>query len=168
MIFVSLGTQDKSFIRLLMKIDEMIETKMIQDEVIVQAGSTKYESKNMKVLNFIPMNEFNTYIEKCDFMITHAGVGTIINGINHGKKVIAVARREKYGEHENDHQVEITTKFEDMGYIIGCIEVDELENKYNLLDDLTVKPYQSNSIDFCGLIENLIEKDFSTKYIQYK
>lgn len=156
MIFVSLGTQDKSFIRLLMKIDEMIETKMIQDEVIVQAGSTKYESKNMKVLNFIPMNEFNTYIEKCDFMITHAGVGTIINGINHGKKVIAVARRKKYGEHENDHQVEITTKFEDMGYIIGCKDVNELESKFSLLEELIVKPYESNVIKFCEMIDNLI------------
>lgn len=156
MIFVSLGTQDKSFVRLLMKIDEMIEAKMIQDEVVVQAGSTKYESKNMKVLNFIPMNEFNTYIEKCDFMITHAGVGTIINGINHGKKVIAVARREKYGEHENDHQVEITTKFEDMGYIIGCKDVIELESKFSLLEELIVKPYESNAKQFCEIIDKLI------------
>lgn len=156
MIFVCLGTQDKSFIRLLMKIDEMIEAKMIQDEVVVQAGSTKYESKNMKVLNFIPMNEFNTYIENCDFLITHAGVGTIINGINHGKKVIAVARREKYGEHENDHQVEITTKFEDMGYIIGCKDVIELESKFSLLEELIVKPYESNAKQFCEIIDKLI------------
>lgn len=156
MVFVSLGTQDKTFERLLSKIDEMIEKGMINEEVIVQAGSTKYESKNMKVLDFIAMNEFNGYIENCHYMITHAGVGTIINGINHGKKVIAVARREKYGEHENDHQVEITTKFASLGYIVGCVDVDELEEKFSQLENLVVKPYESNGHNFCHIIEKLI------------
>lgn len=160
MIFVTLGTQDKTFERLLVKLDQMIDKGIIKDDLVVQAGSTKYNSKNMKILDFIDMNQFNSYIENCEYMITHAGVGTIINGINHGKKVIAVARREKYGEHENDHQVEITTKFTKMGYIIGCIDVDELEEKFTLLDELVVKPYQSNNLGFCSLIENLIEKDF--------
>lgn len=159
MIFVTLGTQDKTFERLLIKLDEMIDKGIINDDLIVQAGSTKYNSKNMQILDFIDMNQFNSYIEECDYMVTHAGVGTIINGINHGKKVIAVARREKYGEHENDHQVEITTKFTKMGYIIGCVDVNELEEKYSMLDDLVVKPYQSNNFKFCEIIEELIEKN---------
>lgn len=159
MVFVTLGTQDKTFERLLIKLDEMIDKGIINDDLIVQAGSTKYNSKNMQILDFIDMNQFNSYIEECDYMVTHAGVGTIINGINHGKKVIAVARREKYGEHENDHQVEITTKFTKMGYIIGCVDVNELEEKYSMLDDLVVKPYQSNNFKFCEIIEELIEKN---------
>lgn len=158
MIFVTLGTQDKTFERLLIKLDEMIDKGIINNNLIVQAGSTKYNSKNMKILDYIDMNQFNTYIKDCDYMITHAGVGTIINGINHGKKIIAVARRAKYGEHENDHQVEITIKFSNMGYIVGCLDVDELEDKYTLLDDLVVKPYQSNNDSFVSLIKALIEK----------
>lgn len=157
MIFITLGTQDKSFERLLIKIDEMINKGIINGEVVVQAGSTKYKSENMNIFDYINMDEFNGYIENCDFMITHGGVGTIINGINHGKKVLAVARREKYGEHENDHQVEITKKFTDMGYIVGCIDVDELEDKYPCLEELVVKPYQSNNLKFCNIIENLIK-----------
>ncbi|NBK98634.1 MAG: exopolysaccharide biosynthesis protein [Erysipelotrichia bacterium] len=157
MIFVTLGTQDKTFERLLKKLDEMIEKGILKDEIIVQAGSTKYQSKHMQIFDFIDMDTFNHYIEDCDFMITHAGVGTIINGINHGKKVLAVARREKYGEHENDHQVEITTKFNDLGYIVGCTEVDEIEEKFPLLDGLKVKPYASNNQNFCRLIEKLIK-----------
>lgn len=157
MVFVSLGTQDKSFVRLLIKIDDLIEKGIIQDEVIVQAGCTKYESKYMQIFDFIPMERFNEYIERCDYMITHAGVGTIINGINHNKKVVAVARRVKYGEHENDHQVEITTKFSNTGHIIGCLEVEELEEKLLLLDTFEVKPYESNNHNFCEIIKKLIE-----------
>lgn len=158
MIFVSLGTQDKSFIRLLEKLEDLIDKKIIQDEVIVQAGCTKFESKYMHIFDFIPMEKFNDYIIECDYMITHAGVGTIINGINHNKKVVAVARRVKYGEHENDHQVEITTKFSSTGHIIGCLDVSELEEKLPLLKDFKVKPYESNNHHFCELIYDLIEK----------
>lgn len=157
MIFVTLGTQDKLFDRLLVKLDELIDKGVITSDIVVQAGSTKYSSKNMNVLGFIDMNQFNDYVENCEYMITHAGVGSIMNGINHGKKVVAVARRVQYGEHENDHQVEITEKFEQMGYIIGCINVVDLEEKLGLLDDFEVKQYKSNTIDFCNRLEELID-----------
>lgn len=85
MIFVTLGTQDKTFERLLIKIDELIDKGVIQGDVIVQAGKTNYSSKNMKIFDFIELNRMNQYIEKCDYMISHAGVGTIMNAINHQK-----------------------------------------------------------------------------------
>ena len=49
MILITLGTQDKAFTRVLEKVDELIEKKIIKEEVIVQAGHTKYKSKNMKI-----------------------------------------------------------------------------------------------------------------------
>lgn len=158
MIFVTLGTQDKPFVRLLVYLDQMIENGMITDpEIIVQAGSTKYDSKHMKIVDYIDMQQFNSYIERCDLIISHAGVGTIINGINHGKKILAVARRESYGEHENDHQVEITTKFESLGYLIGCLDAEDMEKRFPLLQHLQVRPYESQNEKFCALIEKLIE-----------
>ncbi|MBS6373909.1 MAG: hypothetical protein KH431_04775 [Erysipelotrichaceae bacterium] len=158
MIFVTLGTQDKSFHRLLEMIDKMIDLGIINDEIIVQAGSTKYESNYMQIFDFIDMDAFSKFVADCDLMITHAGVGTIINGINHGKKIMAVARREKYGEHENDHQVEITTKFSHMGYIVGCLDVNEMIDKFAELKTLKVKPYISNNEAFCALIEKFINE----------
>lgn len=158
MIFVTLGTQDKTFERLLIKIDELIDKGVIQGDVIVQAGKTNYSSKNMKIFDFIELNRMNQYIEKCDYMISHAGVGTIMNAINHQKKIIAVARRAKFGEHENDHQVEITTKFSDFGYILGCTEVEELEEKIKMIDQFKTKPYESNNQSFCDLIDSMINE----------
>lgn len=157
MIFITLGTQDKTFERLLIKIDEMINKGIIQEEVIVQAGYTKYKSKNMEIFDFIDMNQFNSYIERADKMITHAGVGSIINGINNGIPVLAVARRVKYGEHENDHQVEITNKFIEQQYILGCLEVEEVEEQFALLEKFSVKPYASNNEQFCEVIGKIID-----------
>lgn len=158
MIFVTLGTQDKTFERLLIEIDELIAQKVISDEVVVQSGNTKYESKNMTVFDFINMEEFEHYISKCDILITHGGVGSILSGINHGKKVIAVARLAKYKEHENDHQLQIISEFVDKNLILGCSEVSEIKNKFSKIDDFIVKKYDSNNQMFCQLINDLISE----------
>ena len=57
MILVMLGTQNNSFHRLLEELDKLIEKEIIQEEVIVQAGHTKYKSKNMEIFDLIPKEE---------------------------------------------------------------------------------------------------------------
>ena len=56
-----LGTQNNSFHRLLEEIDRLIERGKINDEVIVQAGYTKYESQNMKVIDFVSNDEIEKF-----------------------------------------------------------------------------------------------------------
>ena len=87
MILVVLGTQDKTFDRLVEKIDKEIINGNIKDEVIVQAGNTKYISDRMKIVDFLSMNEFQNLIKKCDLLITHGGAGSILDGIYNHKKV---------------------------------------------------------------------------------
>ena len=91
MIFVTLGTQDKEFTRLLEAIDREIEKGNIKERVVVQAGYTKYESKNMEIFDLIPTDEFNKYIKSADLIITHGGAGSILTAIKNNKKVIAAA-----------------------------------------------------------------------------
>ena len=57
MILVTLGTQDKSFKRLLEAIDKQINAGKIKDKVVVQAGLTKYSSDNMEIFDFIPVSK---------------------------------------------------------------------------------------------------------------
>ena len=81
MIFVTLGTQDKEFTRLLEAIDREIEKGNIKERVVVQAGYTKYESKNMEIFDLISTDEFNKYIKSADLIITHGGAGSILTAI---------------------------------------------------------------------------------------
>ena len=90
MILVTLGTQDKPFTRLLDAVLREIENGNIQDEVVVQAGCTKYETDKMQIFDLIPMEEFDKLMKQCDLLITHGGVGSIITGLKCNKKVIAV------------------------------------------------------------------------------
>lgn len=159
MIFVTLGTQDKSFVRLLDQLEKLIQSGIINDEVIVQAGSTKYNSSNMIIVDYIDMNEFNNYIHNSNLVISHGGIGSILAALDNDKKVIAVARLKKYKEHENDHQLEIIRNFSKTGFILGCEDVSELENKFQELDCFTPKKYVSNNANFCNTIIRLIEKE---------
>lgn len=129
MIFVSVGTA-RDFSRLVKEVDKLAEG--LKDEVIIQKGQTKYDPKNCKYFDFIPRDKFLEFIKKADIIITHGGVGTIINSLNCEKPSIVVPRRKKYNEHKNDHQMDIAKELESEGRIITCYEVDELKNKIKI------------------------------------
>lgn len=86
MVLVMLGTQNNSFYRLLEEVQKCIDKKVIDEEVIVQAGATKFESKNMKIFKLVPTEKLNKYIEQANYVITHGGVRFNINMFKNGKK----------------------------------------------------------------------------------
>ena len=161
MILVMLGTQNNSFERLLKKMDELIEKKVIDEKVIVQSGYTNYESKNMRIFDLIPQEELERYQEQADLIITHGGVGSIVSSIKKGKKVIAVPRLHRYHEHVNDHQKQIVESFDKKGYIIGIQRIDELRKAIIRAQEFEPKKYEdqekSNS-KILEIIEDFIEK----------
>lgn len=156
MIFVSLGTNDKSFERLLKAIDSEIQLGNIKDKVIVQSGYTKYSSNNMDIIDLMPMDKFNKCINDCDILITHGGVGTILDGLKKGKKIIAFPRLSKYQEHVNDHQVEIIDEFYNSGFILTG-EVNEVSSLIKECSSFNPKSYKSNNYKFNKLISDTID-----------
>lgn len=169
MVFVVLGTNDKDFSRLLKAIDSEIEKGIIQEEVIVQSGKTKYKSNHMKLIDFFSIDEFNQYIEQADYIITHGGVGTILDSLKKNKKIIAVPRLKKYKEHVNDHQIQIITEFEKDGYLLGVDDLNELGTVIQKIKKFKPKKFHSNQKKFIQLIDNYIKKDNHTSwYNQYR
>ena len=160
MIFVTVGTQDKPFTRLLEAIDKAIENGEIKDVVVVQAGHTKYSSKNMEILEYVPFDKFGEYIDKSDVIITHGGVGSILSSVKKGKKVVAVARFAKYGEHTNDHQIQVIEKMSKQGYIIDGNNLDNIGQAVEQARNLVVKEYISNTDNFISSLKKEIEKLF--------
>lgn len=157
MTLIILGTQDKTFPRLLKAIEREIKKGNIKDKVIVQAGQTKYESKNMEIFDFIEMNKFNSLLKEADLVITHGGVGTILSAIRLNKKVIAVPRLKKYMEHENDHQIQIVKEFDKLGYIKACLNLKKLDKVLEEIKDFKPKKYKSNNNRMIKIIENYID-----------
>ena len=159
MIFVTLGTQDKKFTRLLSEIDKLIDKKVISDEVIVQAGySSDYKSNNMKIFDLINKEEFDKIIKNTDLLITHGGVGAILTGLKYSKKIIAIPRLKKYNEHVNDHQLQIVENFNEEGYILGINDTKELEDAIKRISDFKPKKFTSNKKRMLDLMKELIDK----------
>ena len=157
MIFVTLGTQDKSFSRLLEAIEDKIKAGKIKDKVIVQAGYTKFQSKYMEVFDLVPIDKFNEYVEKCDVLITHGGVGSILTGLTNNKKVIATPRLSKYKEHTNDHQVQIVSEFAKRGYILEVLDLDKIDEVIKEAKKFKPKKYKSNNDNMKKLITDYID-----------
>ena len=157
MILVTLGTQDKPFTRLLEAVQKQIDNGNIKDEVIVQAGYTKFKSKDMKIYDLIPYEKFDKLVEQCDILITHGGVASILNGIKNEKKVIAAARLKEYGEHTNDHQLQILENFSKSGYILYLKDLNKLGQMLNKVKTFKPKEYTSNTSNMIKLLENYID-----------
>ncbi len=146
MIFVTLGTQDKHFDRLLKAVYK-IET---DEKIVAQIGSTEFKSskpeEKFEIHKFLSNEEFEKYMDEARVVITHAGVGTIIYGLKKHKKMIVAARLKKYGEHVNDHQLQILQTFASEGYIIPLENFDDLPKLLEI--EFTPKEWKSNNNTF--------------------
>ena len=159
MILVTLGTQDKSFERLLKAIDKEIEKGNIKDKILVQAGYTKYKSENMEIFKSVSNDRLEELMDEASLIITHGGVGSILTALKHHKKVIATPRLSKYNEHTNDHQKQIIEEFGRLGYIIPLLDYSNFKKVY--LKSKTFKPkhFESNNENFTKMIKGYIEED---------
>ncbi len=156
MIFISLGSQKFQFNRLLIAVDRLVEEGKIRDEVFAQVGYSDYQPKHYRFKPFLNSDEFNQSIREADVIITHAGTGVIINAVKKGKKVIVVPRLGRFGEHVDDHQVQIAEMFSQLGYICACQDCDELAEKLEEVKNLEFQPYVSNTDRIIGSLEEYI------------
>ena len=159
MILVTLGTQKEQFTRLL----DYIEESNIKDEIIVQAGHTKYESKKMKIFDFIPYEKMNEYIDKADLIITHAGTGSVLMPLKKNKKVIVCARDMKYDEHVDNHQQELVEVFASEGYVLELNEEIKLDDLVKKMKKFKPKKYVSNTNNFLENLKKEIEEEKKVK-----
>jgi len=122
MIFVTVGTHEQQFNRLVEKIDELVYDKIIADEVFMQIGYSTYEPKYTQWEKMISHEKMEEYEEMSEVIITHGGPATFMSVLRKGKIPIVVPRLEKFGEHVNDHQLDFVLKMKERGYHIIVIE----------------------------------------------
>ena len=126
MILVTVGSNEHQFNRLIKEIDELKERKILKEEIIAQIGNSTYFPKNFDYFKFKPYEEMENLTRKSDIVISHAGAGSIMLALEMKKPLIVVPRMKKYGEHINDHQVEITRQLEKEGKLIGVYEIEKI------------------------------------------
>lgn len=153
MIFVTLGSQKFQFNRLLKALDE-IKT---EEEIFAQIGYSDYKPVHYAYKRFLDRGEFAETMGKADIVITHGGTGAIIGAVKQGKKVIAVPRLVRYGEHVDDHQKQLIEQFGELNLICSCDDVDELEQAISFVREAQFANYVSNTETIVQSISKYIE-----------
>ena len=153
MIFLVLGTQKFQLNRLLREVDILIENGLIMQEVVAQIGNSDYIPLNYKYYHFLDKELFNDYINKANVIVSHSGIGTIITSLQAGKPVIVFPRLKKYGEHIDDHQLDIAKAFEKKKYVLCCHEHDSLINILDKCNDFPFATYVSGRDNIIDIID---------------
>lgn len=125
-IFVAVGNHRSPFDRLISEIDS-IAGKNLSWVISAQTGNSTYVPKNFEYKNFVSEKELLEGMKGSDLVICHAGAGSIINALSIGKKIILVPRMKRFGEHTDDHQIELAKvlakeKLCSSVYEIGALE----------------------------------------------
>lgn len=160
MIFVTVGTHEQPFNRLIEEVDRLVETGVIEDEVFIQTGYSTYEPKFCKWSNLISFDEMNKLMRTSDIIITHGGPATFMSAVSNGKRTIVVPRQEKYGEHVNDHQVDFSRKVNDKYHLFYLLE--DVNNLQKILckinSEESFNKLKSNNSVFCRRLVEEINK----------
>lgn len=162
MIFVTVGTHEQPFDRLLKCIDKMVAEKQINEKVIIQKGYTDYEPQNCESYKLIGYDEMQKYINEARIIVTHGGPASFVSALAIGKIPIVVPRQKDYNEHVNNHQLEFARQVEKRMQNIIVAEneeeiIDAITNYEQKVKELN-NDLKSNNKQFIKELENEIEK----------
>jgi len=122
MIFVSVGTHEAPFDRLL----EAVYGLELDEELIVQYGPSAVRCERAEQVEYLPFEQVLEHIRSARAVVMHAGVGSVMISLANGKRPIVMARRRQFGEHVDDHQVELARRMEANGLVTVADDGDSL------------------------------------------
>lgn len=164
MIFVTVGTHEQPFNRLLKEIDKLVADSIIQERVIIQTGYSDYIPKNCEWHKFLSLQEMTENIEKARIVITHGGPASFIAPLQINKIPIVVPRQEKYGEHINNHQIDFVKLISNrLNNIIPVYNIQDLREKimnYDKISNSDSNQIKSNNINFNEQFEKIVSTLF--------
>lgn len=161
MIFVTVGTHEQPFNRLVKKVDDLVAHGNIKEKVIIQTGFSTYNANHCEAHKMMSFDEMQQALKDARIVITHGGPSSFIEALQFGKVPIVVPRRQEYNEHVNDHQVDFTKLIEKrMNNIIPVYDIDQLSETIKNYEDIVKNKNtgeSSNNREFNIRFEKIID-----------
>lgn len=162
MIFVTVGTHEQQFNRLIKEIDELKKNGTIKDDVFIQTGFSTYEPKHCKWSKLIPYEDMERYNKEAKIIITHGGPASFIAPLSYGKIPIVVPRQTEFNEHVNNHQLDFCKEVEQrMKNIIVIENIKDLKDSiinYSKSIKKLNSNNNSNNEKFCKNLTSIINE----------
>ncbi len=131
MIFVTVG-QINRFDRLVRAVDTWAGDTGRAD-VFAQVGEGGYTPQHCESVELLGPDVFREKIRESELVISHAGMGTILNVMQAGTPMLVMPRLARFHETRNDHQIASARAFRERGGIAVAADEPELRE---MLDDL--------------------------------
>lgn len=164
MIFVTVGTHEQPFNRLVEYIDNLKENGLIDEDVIMQTGFSTYEPKFCEWKSLFPYSKMNDLVEQARIVITHGGPSSFIMSLQKGKIPIVVPRKKEFDEHVNNHQVEFSNAVaQKYGNIIVVEDIEKLQDtisNYEFTVSTMPANIRSNNDVFCTNFAKIVDDMF--------
>ena len=165
MIFVTVGTHEQPFNRLVECVDMLKENGTITEDVIIQTGFSTYEPKHCRWQKLFPYQEMTRLVQEARIVITHGGPSSFIMPLQIGKIPVVVPRQKQYEEHVNDHQLLFAkTLAQRQGNLIVVEDIGDLKDillRYPEIVASIPTDMKSNNEKFNQAIRKIAEDLFS-------
>ncbi len=149
-IFVTVGST-YPFDRLIKEMDIIGKNKKY--EIFAQIGESNYIPKNIAFEKILSYDKAQEKIKWADLVISHAGVGSIIDILAANKKLILFPRLKEHGEAVDNHQLEICQALQKKYKITIIFKNKDLSK---CLQDNYSKPRKTNKKSLVNEIKKLI------------
>ncbi|GAB4506131.1 MAG: hypothetical protein Kow00123_02690 [Anaerolineales bacterium] len=131
MIFVTVGTTD--FDALVEAMDRLAPA--LGEEVVAQIGRGRYEPKNLRWFRSAPSLE--PYYRQASLVVSHGGMGTVMEVAAMGKPLVALSNPDRYDRHQDD----LLGYMERQGHLLWCRDLADLEADLQRARAMTFTPY---------------------------
>lgn len=160
MLFITVGTHEQQFNRLVRFVDRLKNDGVITEDVIMQTGYSTYEPMHCSWRKLFPYNDMLRYVAEARIVITHGGPSSFVMPLQLGKIPIVVPRKKIFDEHVNDHQVMFCKAVaEKQRNIITVDNIEELPALIKNYDEIIAgmsSGLDSNNIKFCTEFEKMV------------
>lgn len=79
----------------------------LDEKVIIQRGHSNYIPRWAEHFGFTSMDHMVRLTRSSRLVVSHAAAGAVVLGLQHGKPIVVVPRLRRYGEHTDDHQLQL-------------------------------------------------------------
>jgi beta-1,4-N-acetylglucosaminyltransferase len=145
MIFVTVGTTDFDG---LVRAADML-ARDASERFVVQYGAGTYVPENCESFRFA--RSLHAYLSDADLVVSHGGLGTVVEVLLQGTPLVAVANPDRF----DDHQEEILAEFAKKDHLVWCRDLGDLATAIVEAQTRVLSPYSSPS---CWIAERV--RDF--------
>lgn len=161
MILVTVGTEQYPFNRLMQWIEVLLQTELIQEEIVVQYGNSTILPAGARVYRFLKEEKFQDLINKARIVIAHCGEGTLLLLDSLDKPYILVSRSQQFQEHVDDHQVELALALSQINVPVAWCPGDLVRFIDNPRQVSVSDVSQATAIALCNSLEDRFGQTFN-------